>query len=1032
MLMKYRLFPSFRNGLWRLEGVRLSNYLIISCFVLIVCAELRAQITFKRDYYLGQQRNSQVFSAIEDIEGNIILAGQCNVKDKGTDLQLQVISKKGTILKNFQYGGLKDDVARSVIETKDGGYLIAGFTESVWATSKGERDAILIRLNRQGDVLWDYISGTVGKDEWNQVILLPSGNLLAVGNSAAHPIVSLFTPEGKVLWEKTWGQFSGELSSACISDDQVYYTGKSIDGEKTELLIIKSDLEGIIKKSITLDKYLNGNSIIPLQDGNIAIGGNLISKSSRQDGCVIKLSPLLEVITQKIVGDISDDWLINIIELKSTDLMICGYSYSGSKGARRADLWIELLDKDLNRRQLDKNYFGGSQEDIGYTILELSNHNLWVIGSTYAGLSTGIDTWILEYRQSKLLSDIPNNTIELLTEDSLWISGEDRVPDDGEYGYFSVRLENNSDATSSANKLIVKSTDKNLLVPDSLLYSPIAPGKGKVLIVPFTVKNHLSEERPIIRLVGSTGQEITYALPARTLYSPLVNIQEHLFQTTKNESVLLRVTLHNDGNGFLSQGSVYFVTDFKVKAISADVMQINQFGPNETREIEYQFQPEKNYNEDSVKIRMVIRSDESEVLAEKEYIYHIEKIEPNLTDASALLPKIESTLSSTVAFQTALWLRPDPEESGYKLEHEIPELDVRLKIVSSVPIDPDSLTISINDLLAEPGSVYLPQSVSFVKDQSTSGYQYTYQNKLNLLVGENVIKLVYKSSGKQLTNRALIVDYIPKRFNLHLISIGIPHDDLQFTSKDAADLAKVFESQSGRLFKEVDIHLFNTPENTTTNALRFAIQDIANDYFLRDKIQPGDMIILYISSHGFQVDEIHDEFRIAASDFNWLYKQQTSLDFRSDVINVLSSLPCKKLILLDACYSGAIADIISEDGAKGLVDPGEIALSRAISRLVSSQNAFQVITSSSPGQRSYEDAAWGNSAFMKGVLESMTLESNKNIIDRDGDRVLYLSEIFNYIESRVPEIIMTKKPRPTDIQKPWLLATEEWPIYVYQ
>lgn len=1008
------------------------------CKALIMCAlaiaineTSLAQISLSKEYYLEDKRNGLIFSAIENIEGNIVLAGQCDVKDKGTDLQLQVVSKMGDVLQKFQFGGLKDDVARSVVETNDGGYILAGYTESIWAQSKGERDAILIRISRQGNVMWDYISGSKGKDEWNKVILLPSGNILAVGHSSSHPIVTAMTPDGKVMWEKTWVQFSGEIASACIINGQIYFTGRSNTGDMTELMIIKSDLEGIISKSIKLNKYQEGNSIIALHDGNIAVGANFLSKTSRQDGSVIKLSPSLDIISQKVVGEFSDDVLLNITELTSSDILICGYSYSGSKGARRSDLWIEVLDKDLNQQVLDKNYLGNSQDDVGYTSIELSNNAVWVVGSTYTGLSSGTGTWILDYRQAKNLALRSNNNVEISSADSIWVSGEDKILDDAEYGYISVRLKNSSSTITSANKLLVKSTDQNLLVPDSILYDAIDPGIEKILFIPFSVTNPLTVERPAIRLSPSSGLEISFPLPARANYAPLIKVLTHRFQSENNEGVSLKITLTNEGNGFLSQGSVYFVTDFKVLALADDIVQINQFGPNETKEITYLFQPEKNYNEDSVKITMVIRSDESVVMAEEEYIYAIPKSEPPPEEISLTPPKPETTVSSPAIFQTALWLRPDPQESGYKLEHEIPELDIRLKIVSSVPVDPDSLSIYINDRLAEQGTVYLPESVSFVIDQSTSGYQYTYQNKINLLVGENVIKLVHKSTGKPLSNGALIVDYIPKRYNLHLISIGIPHDDLQFTTKDAGDLAKIFETQGGKLFKEVDIHLFNTPESTTTNALRFAIQDIANDYFLREKIQPGDMIILYISSHGFQVNETSDEFRIASSDFNWLYKQQTSLDFRGDVINVLNSLPCKKLILLDACYSGAIADIISEDGAKGLIDPGEIALSKAISRLVSSQNAFQVITSSSPGQRSYEDATWGNSAFMKGVLESMGPDSNKKHIDRDSDRVLYLSEIFNYIESRVPEIVMTKKPRPADMQQPWLLAKEEWPIFVY-
>lgn len=1016
------------------KGFRPGRIVLLWLVIQLFLVHGKAQLVHTGEFFLEQPKNNVGVDVIENLEGDIVIVGSCDVKDKGADILIQVLTKKGTIRNSFKIGGLKDDVGRSIIETKDGGYIIAGYTESVWAESKGGKDAILMKINRQGKVLWHHISGTSGDDEWKKVMFLSNGNILAAGYVQSHPSAISMTISGVPQWEQTWPQIVAVINSACIAENQLFFAGTSTLGVNTRLFLQRCNLDGRILHTRYFDQFEEGTSIISLKDGNIAVAGNILTTSARIDGFVLKLNSELEIINQLVLGGRSDDGISSITELESTELVVTGFSFSASKGARRPDLWIEMLDKNLSIIPLHNTYMGGSQEEFGLAVLELTNKSVWVLGSSFTGLTSGVDPWVIQFNPSSSdAADLQEGSVEFFPDDSIWISGEDRILDNDEYGFVTLNLKNISDNYSTKNKIFVHSSDPSLITPDSLVYKSIAPGETAILTLPFSLGEVLTQEKIKITLTGSDNHQIIIPIPARTIYVPEIQFVEHSFiKDEKAGDITLKIKANNKGKGFLSQGSIYFITDFKIKPLSGDVILVNNLGPSANAELEYKFQPENNYNQDSIQIQVVFRSDESTILAEEMYIYVLDKKEEPLPDS--LISPIVTDLSKPIVFQTAIWLRPDPEENGYKIEHQIPEIDIRLKIISSVPLVTDSISLFINDLLAEPGIVFLPESKSLTQDLSASGYQYTYRNKINLLLGQNLIKVVNRSSGVPITEVPLIVDYIPKRYNLHLISIGVPHDDLQFTSKDAGDLVNAFQGQSGKLFKEVIIHLFNTPDNTTTSALRFAIQDIANDYFLREKIQPGDMILLYVSSHGFQLDESKDKFRIAASDFNWLYKPQTSLDFKDDIIDVLSSLPCKKLILLDACYSGAIANIISEDGQKGVIDPGEISLSKAIARLVEAQNDFQVITSSSPGQRSYEDPLWGNSAFMKGILEAIgqaqSLDS-KQIADKDGDRILYLSEIYNYIEIRIPEIVLTKKPRPEDIQKPWMMAREEWPIFVY-
>ncbi len=58
---------------------------------------------------------------------------------------------------NRTYGGAEDEVPHPVLQTPDGGYLVAGYT---WSFSSDEYyDAWLVKTDRLGTVLWSRTFG---------------------------------------------------------------------------------------------------------------------------------------------------------------------------------------------------------------------------------------------------------------------------------------------------------------------------------------------------------------------------------------------------------------------------------------------------------------------------------------------------------------------------------------------------------------------------------------------------------------------------------------------------------------------------------------------------------------------------------------------------------------------------------------------------------------------------------------------------------------------------------------------------------
>jgi hypothetical protein len=176
---------------------------------------------------------------------------------------------------------------------------------------------------------------------------------------------------------------------------------------------------------------------------------------------------------------------------------------------------------------------------------------------------------------------------------------------------------------------------------------------------------------------------------------------------------------------------------------------------------------------------------------------------------------------------------------------------------------------------------------------------------------------------------------------------------------------------------------------------------------------------------------------IHASDYDPIYEDETTLSFQKDIQDKLKDIPCKKIFLIDACHSGAAGQVAAiADGIKGTEEDD---LATALIKLSDASNDFYYLLSSSAGEVSYTDDSWGNSAFTKGILEALHDQSESTLqgiqhADEDGNRIIDLKEIFEYLQERVPVIIQSKK-NLRSTQTPYTpnrAALKEIAIYVLE
>ena len=297
-----------------------------------------------------------------------IIFFNCSKTDDGKSTTPKSIN----VLFSKTIGGSKNESAKSVINTTDGGYAILGHTQSMDGDITGKTnesfDFWLLKYNSNDLLQWQKTYGGINDDRGNDILQTSDGGYVITGysksnnqdvsvnNGAQDYWVSKLDNLGNIIWEKSYGFLGADICNSIIqtNDGGFLLTGV--------LDVSASNGEGNSKNKTS----------------------KLFARHAGGDYWVVKIDALGEKEWSKFFGGTFTDTPYDAIQTQDNGYILVGSSdsedvdISNNKGSY--DFWVVKIS-ETGKLEWEKS-FGGSQTDEAWAITKTNDGNYIIVGDT--------------------------------------------------------------------------------------------------------------------------------------------------------------------------------------------------------------------------------------------------------------------------------------------------------------------------------------------------------------------------------------------------------------------------------------------------------------------------------------------------------------------------------------------------------------------------------------------------------------------------------------------------------------------------
>ncbi|PLX10756.1 MAG: hypothetical protein C0598_09750 [Marinilabiliales bacterium] len=292
------------------------------------------------------------------------------------------------------FGGQKEEIGYDIIQCSDGGYLLGGSTKSF---GTGNMDIYVIKLNENANAEWIKTIGWKHNDLIRSITEVDGGYIIVgdvwdYGYSLLDIIVIKLDYDGNIIWQNLYGTHSKDIGFDGIEleDKSIAILGYTRDIDPFgDILLIKTDKDGneIWRNNFGTPYDDYGIEVITFDTDKFLIIGTKAGfyddvyatyfNSHDADIMLICCDKNGNELWQKTYGGYGHDFGYSIVT-EGESIYICGSTQSNGNGS----FDMILLKTDNEGNELWSKTYGGSEYDYGISMVNNSEGGLYLSGTT--------------------------------------------------------------------------------------------------------------------------------------------------------------------------------------------------------------------------------------------------------------------------------------------------------------------------------------------------------------------------------------------------------------------------------------------------------------------------------------------------------------------------------------------------------------------------------------------------------------------------------------------------------------------------
>ncbi|TFB09581.1 T9SS type A sorting domain-containing protein [Candidatus Marinimicrobia bacterium MT.SAG.3] len=347
------------------------------------------------------------FSVTQTHDGGYILAGSTGSFGAGeSDCYIIRTDKDGNEIWSNVYGGIGADECYSIFQSDDRGFIATGRSMSF---GNGLDDYWVLKYDENGNIIWSNTWGGTDSDVGIKMALTKDGGFIVIGwtifESGGSWDLGLvkFNSEGNVEWYKIIdanddSTYSGHDFGYDVqqTEDEGYIIVGSTDTDTgfTDAWIVKTDFEGNVQWNKTYGYSYNEETYSvdqTIDNGYIIVGKSGSFVNYDGDLWILKIDENGNQVWDKTYTSGSSSEGRSVQQTMDGGFIIVGWNRLPGKGN---DFWI--LKTNVEGDTLWTRSYGGSGFDSGYDIEQTPDQGFIVTGDTRSYGNGGSDIWLIK------------------------------------------------------------------------------------------------------------------------------------------------------------------------------------------------------------------------------------------------------------------------------------------------------------------------------------------------------------------------------------------------------------------------------------------------------------------------------------------------------------------------------------------------------------------------------------------------------------------------------------------------------------